>query len=247
MGTRVPKFLLLFGPTLIIVGLDLLSNDVVRGSIVLLAAPFLTIVGSYYQWLEPKKRSKLWLLFPGLFSVFGYLPLVLLKEKSRFSNYFNVSAEFYKSFDVKDHFTLVAMCITKYYLELIRNYRDRLKSEVTLLATAGILDAQINHSLEQKVSPRQILNIAKNSVLAKEAALVDFIINFEIELFQIDAPEFDISEIKKSCFEKRNDIEDVVQKVQREYAGETDFASATSNFMKSLQFKTFRQAIGISD
>ena len=247
MGTRVPKFLLLFGPTLIVIGIDCLSRDFIRGSILLLVAPFLTVVGSYYQWLEPRNRSKLWLLFPGLFTVFGYLPLMLLKEKSRLFDYLYVGSEFYKSFDAWDHFTLVAANTTKYYLELTRNYHNRFNDEVTLLAAAGLLDAQVHLYLEQKVSPAQILDMAKKSVLAKEEALVDFIINLEIKLFQIDAPEFDISEIEEACFEKRGDIEYVVEKVSREYVSETDFASDASNFMKSSQFKIFRQALGINE
>ena len=242
LGTRVPKFLLLFGPTLIVVGIDLLSRDVIRGSILLLAAPSLTVVGSYYQWLEPKNRSKLWLLFPGLFTVFGYLPLMLLKEKKRIFNHLYMGSEFYKSFGASDNFTLDAANITKYYLELTRNYNDIFKCEANLLATAGLLNAQ-GYVFTDQVGPVQILDMAKKSVLAKEEALVDFIINLEIKLYQIDAPEFDISEITEACFEKRKDIENVVQKVKREYIEETDFSSATSKFIQSSQFKTLRQTL----
>lgn len=42
----------------------------------------------------------------------------------------------------ESNFTLIAENTTKYYLELRKNYKDRFNDEVSLLATAGILDAQ---------------------------------------------------------------------------------------------------------
>ncbi|MCD6599553.1 MAG: hypothetical protein J7L19_03170 [Dehalococcoidia bacterium] len=42
----------------------------------------------------------------------------------------------------KSNFTRIAETTTKFYLELTRKYNDRFDSEISLLATAGVLDAQ---------------------------------------------------------------------------------------------------------
>ena len=82
MKTRENLILLLFGPTVTVVGIDMLSRDFIRGLVIILMSAFLTILGSYYQWVYPKNRSKLWLIIPGFFTAFGYVPLMLLKEST---------------------------------------------------------------------------------------------------------------------------------------------------------------------
>jgi hypothetical protein len=233
MKTRENILLLLCGPTIIVVGINMLSTDVFRGLIIILMSAFLTSIGSSYQWIEPKNRSKLWLLFPVIFSAFGYVPLILLREKKQIIN------------RIGERFTSVAERITKYYLELNRNYYDRFMDEATLLAAIGLIEAEPH--LEQKISLAQILDIAKKSVLANEGALVDFIINFEIKLFQIEATEFNISEVTEACAEKKRDIEFIVQKVKREYLHETDISSSISKFLISYPFQRFRNSLGIKD
>ena len=233
MKTRENILLLLCGPTVIVVGIDMLSKDVPRGLIIILMSVFLTSIGSSYQWVNPKNRSKLWLFFPVTFSAFGYVPLILLKEKKRIIT------------RIGERFTSVAARITKYYLELKRNYDNRFSDEATLLASTGLIESQ--SYLEEKISLEQIFDIAKKSVPANEGALVDFIINFEIKLFQIEAPEFGISEVTEACFEKKRDIERVVQKMKREYRHETDIASAISKFIISYPFQKYRIALGIND
>jgi len=80
-GERERRLLLMFGPTNLIVGIDILSGDVICGIIAILSASLITIFASYNQWVYPKNRKWLWLTFPGLLSVFGYVPLMLLREK----------------------------------------------------------------------------------------------------------------------------------------------------------------------
>ncbi|MFC1956415.1 hypothetical protein ACFLWZ_07895 [Chloroflexota bacterium] len=208
MGKSGNTLLLLFGPAMTVVGIDFLSPDVFRGRVIILVAVFVTVVASYYQWVEPKSRNKLWLIFPGLFTAVGYIPLMVLRKRRLIFDRLSRGFESSKSTDSWDTFTLVAAKITKYYLELTRNYKDRLNDEVNLLASAGLLAAQ--DYIERTISPAQIIDIAKKAVLGKEEVLVDFIINLEIELFKIDVPEFDVSEIEEACFEKRVDIEHVV-------------------------------------
>ncbi|MFC2122297.1 hypothetical protein ACFLRP_01265 [Bacteroidota bacterium] len=78
---RELRLLLMFGPANLIVGIEILSRNVACGIIVILAASLITILASYNQWVYPKKRRWLWVTFPGLLSVFGYFPLMRLREK----------------------------------------------------------------------------------------------------------------------------------------------------------------------
>ena len=80
MTARLYILLLLFGPTMTVVGIDALSREFTRGLVIILLAHLSTIIASYYQWVSPKNRSKLWLIIPGVFSALGYVPLMLLKE-----------------------------------------------------------------------------------------------------------------------------------------------------------------------
>ncbi|MFC1901881.1 hypothetical protein ACFLX3_03025 [Chloroflexota bacterium] len=233
MKTRENMLLLLCGPTVTIVGIDILSKDATRGLIIILMSVFLTSIGSNNQWVNPKNRSNLWLFFPVAFSAFGYIPLILLRERKRIIT------------SIGERFISVAANITKYYLELKNNYYNRFNNEATLLAGTGLIE--VERYLGQKISLEQILSIAKQSVLANEGALVDFIINLEIKLFQIEAPEFGISEVTEACFEKKRDIECVVQKIKREYLHETEIAYTTSKFIISYPFQKYRIALGIND
>ena len=68
----------------------------------------------------------------------------------------------------KSNFTRIAENTTKYYLELTRNYRSRFDDEVTLLATAGVLDAQTYVFVEGSIGLDTISHIAKQAVLKEE-------------------------------------------------------------------------------
>ncbi|MCK4863137.1 MAG: hypothetical protein KAS25_02525 [Dehalococcoidales bacterium] len=248
--------ILLFGPSMAVVSLDFLVRDVLRGTAILIFAAFLTVVGSYYQWIKPKNRSKFWLIFPALLTFYGYIPLIVLRKRKKIFNRLSRGFEKSKSNDLRDSYTNEAAKTTKYYLELRNNYRNRFNDEASLLAAAGILNLKVARSsflegqeyLDKIVSLTQVINIAKRSVLAKEHTLVEFIINLEIELFKgIYASEFDISEITESCFEKKKDITSIVQKVNSEYTGESDYSSEISNFMEHSNFRSYREALGINE
>jgi len=68
----------------------------------------------------------------------------------------------------KSNFTRIAENTTKYYLELTRSYSNRFSDGVTLLATVGILDAQIYVFVEHSISLETIIGIAKQAVLKEE-------------------------------------------------------------------------------
>jgi hypothetical protein len=68
---------------------------------------------------------------------------------------------------LKSNYALIAENITKYYLELTRNYRSRFDDEVTLLTTAGVLDAQTYVFIEGSIDLDTISHIARD-VVSKE-------------------------------------------------------------------------------
>jgi len=71
----------------------------------------------------------------------------------------------------KSNFTRIAENTTKYYLELTRNYSNRFDDEVTLLATVGILDAQVYIFVERSIELETILAMARAAVSSEEASL----------------------------------------------------------------------------
>lgn len=160
--------------------------------------------------------------------------------------------KFFGAFDkppVTDNFTLIATNTTKYYLELTRDYSDRFSDEASLLATAGVLDAQNYVFVERTISLLNIRNITATSVFfpVLEDMLADFILNLEIETFKVDNPNIPESDIVTACVEQRHNIANTVQKTKNEYVSEPIFASAVSKFMSSPEFQSYRQELGIKD
>ncbi|NQT31523.1 MAG: hypothetical protein HQ588_04240 [Deltaproteobacteria bacterium] len=158
-----------------------------------------------------------------------------------------LGSELLKAWGADSNFSLIAINTTKYYLELTSNYGNRFSNEVSLLATAGLLDAQNYVFVERTINPKDIFAMAQKSALLGEQALLDFIIHLEIELFKIDTPGMDVSDIEMACFEKRENIAWSIQDTQRKYVSEPLFASTVSGFMDSSQFKSIRQMLGVKD
>ena len=69
---------------------------------------------------------------------------------------------------LKSNYARIAENTAKYYLELKRNYSDRFSDEVSLLATAGVLDAQIYVFIEHSVETDAIVEMAREAVSPKE-------------------------------------------------------------------------------
>jgi len=157
-----------------------------------------------------------------------------------------LSDEILKAFGSESYYTFIAENTTKYYLELTRNYGDRFNDESSLLATAGILDAQ-SYIIIQQIDPMEILYIAKKSFGSGEESLINFIINLEVKLFEVDTPNMDSDDIKDVCKGERQNIEKAIQKVKDEYASEPLFASNVTTFMNSAKFKPYRKMLGIKN
>jgi len=150
-----------------------------------------------------------------------------------------LGSELLETFGTENNFVLIATNTTKYYLELTRHCSNRFSDEVSLLATAGLLDAKNYIFIEQAINPSEILDMAQRSALLGEEALIDFIINLEIKMFAIDTPNIDISDIEMACIGMKEDIASAIRKTKKQYVSEPIFASAVSNFMNSSQFKAF--------
>ena len=158
-----------------------------------------------------------------------------------------LGSEILRAWGADSNFSVIAMNVTKYYMELTRNYSNRFSDEVSLLATAGLLDAQNYVFIEKTINPKDILTMAQKSAALDEQVLLNFIMYLEIELFRIDSPDMDVSDIEMACFEERENIAKSIQDTQRKYVSEPLFASSVSGFMDSSQFKSIRQMLGVKD
>ena len=169
---------------------------------------------------------------------------VLEDEDSENDTY--LGAELLDALGTESNFTLIAEITTKYYLELTKKYKNRFNDEISLLATAGILDAQHYIFIEQKIKPSEIIDIAKQSVKNNKEALINFIINLEIKIFIMENPEMAILDIKKACTGQKENIKQSIQKIRKEYTHEPLITKSASVFMNSPQFKSIRQLLGIN-
>ena len=69
---------------------------------------------------------------------------------------------------LKSNYDRIAENTTKYYLELKNNYGARFGDELSLLATAGVLDAQAYVLIEHSVEIDAIVEMAREAVSPKE-------------------------------------------------------------------------------
>ena len=146
----------------------------------------------------------------------------------------------------ESNFTFIAENTTKFYLELERKYREVFKNKTSLFAAAGIIDAAGYIQLGQ-ISPQEIVDLASGLNKNGEPSLTDFLIELEIKLFEVDTPEMTSEAIRRACEEQRENIEKAIQKTEKQYTGEPQFACAVENFMKSKQHREIRNLICVKN
>jgi len=147
-----------------------------------------------------------------------------------------------------DNFTFIATNTTKYYLELTRNYGNRFSDKASLMATAGVLDAQTYIFVERTISLSTILDIAKEATSSvEEDAFVHFITRLETKIFAVDNPNIALSDIVMACIGQKENIADAIERTKGEYGSERLFASVVGEFMDSSQFAPVRHTLGIKD
>ena len=154
------------------------------------------------------------------------------------------ASEFLEALGVENNYVLIAVNTTKYYLELARGYHDRFKSEASLLATSGVLDAQY-YIVELMVKPSEILEMAEGAAPHAKEALLDFVIRVEIKLFTVENPSIDIADMETACLAQKVAIAGAIERTKNEYVSEPVFASAVSNFMNSPNFRELRRMLGV--
>jgi hypothetical protein len=142
------------------------------------------------------------------------------------------------------NFTLIASMTTKYYIELEKLHGHRFPDEISLLATAGILDANVYVFVTQKIKPEQIIAIARGVRDSKER-LLDFIVRLEVLLISVDSPDYAIDEVELACEEQSAAIKSAIDHTINSYTGEPHITAAVQGFMGSSWWSEIRNALGI--
>src|SRR5208337_1614265 len=116
-----------------------------------------------------------------------------------------LASEIYKSVGEEDLFTLIASNVTKYYIELRRQFLHRFPTETTLLTAAGILAAQVYVLKTREIRPDQIAAVA---VEAKDDSqrFLSFVISVETLLMSVDNPNISREDILASCKDQQDSI-----------------------------------------
>jgi len=144
------------------------------------------------------------------------------------------------------NFTLIASMTTKYYLELKKAYASRFPDETSLLAMAGILDANHYIFVTQRVTPRQIIDLARQTE-GEQDRLLEFIVGLETLLLSIDAPELSGDVVKATCQDQTPAIRKSIDETIRSYSSSSHITSNTTAIMLSPQFAQVRSAAGVRD
>jgi hypothetical protein len=148
------------------------------------------------------------------------------------------------------NYVRIAEFVTKFYLELQRNYRNRFKDETYLLATAGVQTA-LDWVLPPKatMSVSDVVKMADEAVHNEKAAdpLFPFIIDLETEIQLADAPHLDREKIRFFLLLRAESIIKAVEKTKKKYRGDKGIAHAIDRFMEEAECKEVREALNIAD
>jgi len=154
--------------------------------------------------------------------------------------------ELFKSLGEENLFTLIASTTTKYYLELKRNFAKYFPDETSLIAAAGIIDA--NHYIfkTQQIKPEEIIDLARETRENKNR-FIDFMMCFEPLIMSAEGPEFPVEMVKESCESESEAIERAILKTLTSYTNEQRIADWCIFFMKSPQFSSIRKTLHVRD
>lgn len=158
-----------------------------------------------------------------------------------------LGAEFLKMIGAENNFTLIAENTTKYYLELNYSHKNRISNDISLLAAAGVLDAQYYIFIDRSISIPEIMYMAKKAVSPGGDPLLNFIVELEIKIFMIDSPELGFNRTEKACIGQKDAIFKTIQKTKENYKSEPKVASEVKLFMNHSKFTSYRKMLGIWD
>jgi hypothetical protein len=74
----------------------------------------------------------------------------------------------------KSNFTRIAENTTKYYLELVNNYKQRFRDELSILATAGVLDAQNYVFVEHSLNVDTLIDMVRKAISPERKELTEY-------------------------------------------------------------------------
>lgn len=143
----------------------------------------------------------------------------------------------------ESNFTLIATMTTKYYAELKNNYSALFPDETSLLAMAGILDANASIFGTQQVTIEQVVDLARQS--SGNNRYFDFVISLATLLLWVDAQEMDPSDIKTAGLEETDAIQASIRKTLSTYRSEPMIAETTRIVMTVSQYAFVRNAVGV--
>jgi hypothetical protein len=136
----------------------------------------------------------------------------------------------------------IAEYVTKFYLELQRNYASKFKDETSLLATAGFITA------EEYLPISKIVPLARDALSNKEAAnLFQFIMDLEIEMEIAHRPQTDRQQIRFFLLMRGDGIMKAIEETRKKYKGDKRIAYAIDTFMQSAEFKSVRETLNIKE
>lgn len=158
-----------------------------------------------------------------------------------------LGAKFLNMIGAENNFTLIAENTTKYYLELNYSHKNRISNDITLLAVAGVLDAQYYIFVDRSISIPEIINMAKKAVSSGGDPLLNFIIELEIRIFMIDSPELGFNRTEKACISQKDVILKTIQKTKENYESEPKVISDVELFMNHSKFASYRKMLGIKN
>jgi hypothetical protein len=140
--------------------------------------------------------------------------------------------------------TLIATITTKYYVELKTKYTSAFPDETSLLAMAGILDAQAYIFDTGQIQPMQIVDLAKATQGQKDR-LLEFLVEFVTLLVSVDNPTLSSEAILEACRDRADTIQRSVRNAMDTYRGELKIVNDTRAVMTSAQFSQLRRVAGV--
>lgn len=146
-----------------------------------------------------------------------------------------------------DNFQVIARMTTFYYKYLNENFKERFKDNASILATAGVLDAQHYVFVDKRIKIEQIVELANRHDGDHESSLINFMVEFESLLFIADSPEMSRDEIKNACQSQKEKIDDEIKKTLTNLNIPETIKQTTSAFMKTKRFSNVWSHLGISN
>ncbi|MDD5543823.1 MAG: hypothetical protein PHX83_11670 [Acidobacteriia bacterium] len=153
--------------------------------------------------------------------------------------------EFSEMTGFEDNFTLISTSTTKYYLELKRNWNGCFGDEVSLLAAAGLMDAQYYVFAEKTIEIMEIVAIAKEAVSSGRIPLANFIVNLIAKESEVDFPELDRDRLHRVCLAARDLIDQVIHRESCEINLDVEVANEVRVFMQTPKLQSLRESLGI--